>query len=360
MPRGGRDLVIHQSEPFNAGPTLDRLVEGLITPTERLYVRNHAPVPDVDPQGHRLRVEGLVHRPLILSLRDLTERFERVEVVATLACAGNRRRELMEVADLPGETPWEPHAVGTAAWSGWRLADVLEAADLRPEARHLAFTGLDAIEHGHGRPEGFGASIPRGKATSPEVLLADRVNGQPLPPDHGSPLRVVVPGYIGARSVKWLARVEARADPSDNHYQRHAYRLYPPGLTAATGSSRDGFALGELPVNSAICRPGDGSRVPAGTVTLEGYALSAGREIQRVDLTADGGASWTQAQTLEPAGQWGWTLWRADLALPAGDHEIAVRAVDAAANTQPESAASLWNRKGYVNNAWHHIRLTAR
>lgn len=351
-----QNLIVHEREPFNAGPPLERLCGELLTPTGTFYVRNHAPVPDVDPDTYRLRVDGLVEDPLEVSLTDLAGRFPRVEVVATLACAGNRRRELMEVADIPGETPWGPHAVGTAVWSGWRLSDVLDTARPAGEVGHIAFAGLDRIDHGGGDPEAFGASLPLDKARSPEVLLADRMNGRPLTPAHGFPLRVVVPGYIGARSVKWLDRIQARATPSGNHYQRSAYRLQPAGATGATGPHRRGFALGELPVNSAICQPVDGSRI-AGPVHLAGYALSGGRPVQRVDLTADHGGTWWPAHRLRSAGRWGWSLWEGELDLPPGRHEIAVRAVDSAANTQPERPTDVWNPKGYVNNSWHRIRV---
>lgn len=362
----GKDpgLAVYDTDPFNAGAPLSRLADEFVTPTEAVYVRNHAPVPRVDPDTHRLRVDGRVTQPMELSLGDLADRFERVDVVAALCCAGNRRRELMEVADIPGETPWRADAVSNVRWSGWRLGDLLTAAGLSDEAAHVAFTGRDRIRHADGHIAGFGGSIPVTKAVAEEVVVADTMNGKPLPAVHGFPLRLVVPGYIGARSVKWLARIEARAEPSTNHYQRRAYRLFSPGTTADTVRWEQGMMLGELPVTSAICRPADGDHLPSRGVRFAGYALSGGaRRIERVELTSDEGRTWTQATRTDAtrrdrSDQWAWTLWQAELDLPPGRHRVAVRAVDASANTQPEQPAPLWNIKGYVNNAWHRITVT--
>ncbi|MDP8929609.1 MAG: molybdopterin-dependent oxidoreductase, partial [Actinomycetota bacterium] len=253
--RKAADLFVYQEAPLNAGAPLGRLVDHLVTPTPMVYVRDHAAVPGVDAESHRLRVDGLVQRPLELSLGVLSARFERVEVVAALCCAGNRRRELMEVADIPLEISWGVDAVSNVRWSGWRLRDVLLAAGLCSEVRHVAFAGLDHVHHADGRVEEFGGSIPLAKALGHEVLIADEMNGEPLPPVHGFPLRMVVPGYIGARSVKWLARVEARAHTSPNYYQQRAYRLFPPEVRADAVRWEQGMMLGELAVNSAICRP---------------------------------------------------------------------------------------------------------
>lgn len=353
------DLVVYQEAPLNAGAPPDRLVDRLVTPTAMVFVRQHAEVPRLDADTHRLRVNGLVERPLELSLGALAGRFERVEVVAALCCAGNRRRELMEVADIPLETPWGGDAASNVRWSGWRLRDVLAAAGPSHEVRHVAFTGLDHVRPVDDRVEHFGGSIPLAKALGEEVLLADRMNDEPLPPVHGFPLRLVVPGYIGARSVKWLARIEARTDPSPNHYQQRAYRLFPPDVGADNVRWEQSTMLGELAVNSAICRPTAGSRLPPGPVRFEGYALSGGgRRIEAVELTSDEGGSWSPVTRLKRSGPWGWTLWRTQVHLPPGRHEVAVRAVDAAGNTQPEHLAPLWNFKGYANNAWHRIRIT--
>jgi sulfite oxidase len=205
------DLIVHEQEPFNAETGLAALADGPLTATDAFYVRAHGAVPEIDPSAWRLRVHGLVERELELSLTTLREAFpERVET-ATLQCAGNRRAGLIAVRDIPGGAPWGPGATGTATWSGVALADVLALAGPLHEAAHVGFVGADLCPEAE-PAELFAGSIPLDKACRPEVLLAWEMNGEPLAPVHGAPLRVVVPGYIGARSVKWLERIEVRGD----------------------------------------------------------------------------------------------------------------------------------------------------
>jgi sulfite oxidase len=320
-------------------------------------VRNHGPVPDVDTATFRLRVDGLVDTPLELSLDDLRDgRFAAREELATLQCAGNRRADLIAVRDIPGEAPWGPGATGTAAWRGVALADVLAAAGPRAEATDVAFVGADTAAEAD-PPQRFAGSIPRLKAERREVLLAWAMNGAPLPPVHGAPLRVVVPGWIGARSVKWLERIEVRAAPWDGHFQSTAYRLLPPGAEPAPGV---GVELGEVAVNSDVLEPDDGARVPAGRLEVRGYAFAGGeRRVVRVDVSVNGGRSFVEAELLDDLGRWAWRLWRVDVDLAPGEHELVSRAWDSAGGTQPERAATVWNPKGYVNSAAARVRVVA-
>jgi sulfite oxidase len=345
-----RDITVHELEPFNAEPPRAALGDGPITPTEAFYVRNHGPVPDPDM---RLRVTGLVERELDLGLDDL-RRFPERELVVTLQCAGNRRSDLMAVREIPGESPWGPGATGTACWRGAALADVLAAAGPASGALHVGFEGAD-ISAEAGEP--FGGSIPLRDAAAHEVLLAWSMNGEPLPAVHGGPLRAVVPGYIGARSVKWLTLVELRAEPWEGYYQATAYRLVPPGTEPGRGV---GIELGLVAVNSDVLAPEDGARVAAGPLEVRGYAFAGGRRtVERVDVSIDGGASWRQAALGQDLGVWAWRLWRTEVELGPGDHEIVVRAWDSAAGTQPEDPAGSWNPKGYANNAWGRVRVRA-
>ena len=351
-------LIVWGREPLNAEPPLDLLCRETVTPTELFYVRNHGPVPHADASSHLLTVEGLVREPLSLSLAELRRRFERVSVTATLMCAGNRRSELAEVAPIPRQLPWGAGAIGNAVWSGFRLRDILQAAGVDEEAGHVAFAGLDRAEE-EGELTEFGGSIPLAKALSPEVVLADEMNGEPLPPLHGYPLRVVVPGYIGARSVKWLSTIAVQRDPSANYFQARTYRLFPSRVRSEASTGEQGTPLGELPLNSAVCRPLDGQAVH-GPLRARGYAIAGGlRLVERVELSLDGGTTFLPTRLLDGASAGSWRLWETELEVQAGAGKLAVRAWDSSASTQPEDAAKIWNLKGYLNNAWHHVSFTS-
>jgi sulfite oxidase len=350
------DLIVHEDEPFNAETEPGALAAHSVTATDAFYVRSHGPVPDIDPAGWRLHVDGAVERRLELSLATLREAFREREVIATLQCAGNRRAGLMRIRDIPGEAPWGPGATGTARWSGVALADVLGVASPLREAGYVGFEAADMCPRA--RPaQRFGGSIPLDKACRPEVLLAWAMNGEPLPAVHGAPLRVVVPGYIGARSVKWLERIEVRAEPWQGYFQQVAYRLVPEDAAPGPGA---GFALGLVALNADVLSPANGETVAAGPIEVRGYAFAGGeRHVARVDVSLDGGGSWSQAELLQNLGRWAWRQWRITVHLSPGDHEILVRAWDSSAATQPEDEAGLWNPKGYVNNARPRIRLRA-
>ena len=358
MTRYGKrsDLIVHQEEPFNAETGLEALAEGPVTATDAFYVRGHGPVPEIDPAEWRLRVHGVVERELDLSLQTLREAFREREVTATLQCAGNRRAGLLPIRDIPGEAPWGPGATGTATWTGVPLADVLAVAGPREEAAHVGFEGADVS--GEVKPaERFGGSIPLAKALRREVLLAWAMNGEPLEPVHGAPVRVVVPGYIGARSVKWLERIEVRSWPWHGYFQHVVYRLLPEDRTPGPG---EGMPLGLVALNADVLSPANGSTVAAGPVEVRGYAFAGGeRYVARVDVSLDGGESWSQAELLEDLGPWAWRQWRTTVELEPGEHELLVRAWDSSAATQPEDEAALWNPKGYVNNARPRVRVTA-
>lgn len=350
-------LVVHQADPLNVGTPAKLARRVYITPQEQFFVRNHGNVPQINPYNYLLSVTGIVRTPLRLTLSELKREFAATTVVATLQCAGHRRSELAAIRSVPGELPWEADAIGNALWCGVPLRQVLLAAGIEDGARHVAFTGLDEVCR-EDRHFGFGGSISLEKALSAEVLLAYEMNGEPLPPLHGFPLRVVVPGYIGARSVKWLANIHVQEEPSSNYFQRRAYRLFPPEIRAETADWEQAAMLEDLPLNSLICQPREGDRLAAGSVVIRGYAITGGgRSVKRVELSLDGGKTWTQAQMQVRAHPWAWRFWTARLELLPGRQQIAVRAWDADGRTQPEDCASIWNWKGYLNNAWHRIQV---
>ena len=351
------EMITRTQQPLNAESPPQLLRRSFTTPTELFFVRNHGSIPEIDAGRYRLSVTGMVQQQLHLSLRAIRENFSKNIVTVTLQCAGNRRQDLMEVAPVPGEVPWSAGAIGNAQWGGAPLREVLLAAGVGPEASHAAFTGLDEIEMKYQR-FGFGGSVPIAKAMGPEVVLAYEMNGEPLAPEHGAPLRVVAPGYIGARSVKWLASIELQEEPSSNYYQTHAYKIFPSQVNEETADWRKGLMLGELSVNSVICQPTDEETVPAGPVSVRGYAITGGeRSVERVDVSVDGGKTWTRADLQEGNEPWAWRFWEASIDLGPGQYEIVARAWDAAANTQPELAEQVWNFKGYMDNSWHRVKV---
>ena len=352
------DLIVHGRVPHNAEPRLDRLIESWITPNERFYVRSHAPVPSIDAGSFQLSVAGLVDRPLQLGLDQLQQEFPTQLVTVTMTCAGNRRSEHSLVKPVGG-VPWQAGAIGNAEWSGAKLSDVLRKAGVRQGAKHVWFEGLDEVQ----RPGGvipFGASIPLEKAlhdadSVPGALLAYAMNGETLPPDHGFPLRTVVPGYIGARSVKWLGRIVVRDRPSSNHYVAKAYKLVTDGTDEEWSNAPP---IQNFVSNSVTCFPAAGTSVRPGKVTARGYALAAGlegRTVAKVELSTDGGRVWTQANLVTPARPFCWRLWQTELDVSSETSQLIVRTTDSAGNRQPESVA--WNLKGYLFNAWHRTPL---
>ncbi len=348
------EWIVRQRSPLNGGPPPHLIARQPVTPIELFFVRNHAPAPAIEPDAYRLRVEGLVERPRDLSLAELKE-LPAVTLEATLQCAGNRRDQLMALEHIPGEVGWGSEAISHGVWRGVPLRAVLARAGVRASARHVAFEGLDEIEQG-GAAFGLGGSVPLEKGLAGDVLLAYELNGAPLPAEHGFPLRAVVPGYIGARSVKWLGKIRLQREPSDNYYQAHAYKLFPPDVRAETADWARGLMLSELSLNAAVCAPEPGARLKAGRNRIMGYAAAGGnRTVERVDVSADGGRAWVEAE-LSARKPWSWRLWSVALDLPPGEHELVARAWDSAANTQPE--LPVWNFKGYMNHAWHRVPVT--
>jgi sulfite oxidase len=351
-------MRVHQTHPLNVGAPLELIRQAFVTPQDCFFVRNHGAVPRVNLHHYRLAVTGQVQVPLALSLDELRMHFPLSTIMATLQCAGHRRDELAAMQPIPREIPWGAEAIGNAVWRGVALHEVLLAAGVGPEVRHVAFLGLDAL-HKSGERSGFGSSIPIEKAMSAEVLLAFEMNGQPLSPRHGFPLRAVVPGYIGARSVKWLAGIVLQEEPSTNYYQARTYKLFPPHVRAESADGTQGQMLGALSLNAVIFRPSEGELLKAGPICIQGYAVAGeGQQIERVELSSDGGATWTHATLLEPPQSWTWCFWEVTVPLGPGAHELIVRAWDSAGCTQPEDVRQVWNWKGYVNNAWHRVTVS--
>lgn len=350
--------LVHDPEGLNTAVWPMR-ADHFITPVDFFFTRSHAPAPTLDPATWQLEIDGLVHAPRRFSLDQLLRDFPHREVVATLVCAGLRRDEFLSVGPVAGELPWGPEAVSTGKWGGIALADVLRAVGVKDSARHVEFIGLDRVER-HGEQFGFGGSVDLDKAMSREVLLASELNGAPLPPAHGFPLRAVVPGWIGARSVKWLGRITLRPDPSPNYFQSKAYRFQRERNPLDPRDVSGGTALSGVPLNAVIAQPGPNQVVASGRVEVRGWAMgSAGRQLTSIELSSNAGADWMEAQIVDGGEPWGWTLWRAQVELGPGNHTLAVRATDCSGASQPESVRATWNVKGYSNNAWHRVQVRA-
>jgi sulfite oxidase len=297
--------------------------------------------------------------PTVYSLPDLTTRFQRRDITATLVCAGLRRAEFLAMGPLPGELPWGPDAASTGCWSGISLAEVLRAVGVRDQACHVEFVGSDSIER-QGHQFGFGGSIDMRKALADEVILATHLNGSPLPPSHGFPLRAIVPGWIGARSVKWLSRITALATPSENYFQAKAYRIQREVNPADPLDVTSGVPMAEVPLNTVILEPKADAVVPAGRVRVRGWAIgSACRPTTAIQVSAGGASDWVNAEILAAGGKWTWTFWEAVVRVPPGCHLLSARASDET-GTMPARVHDTWNVKGYANNAWYRVAITAR
>ena len=352
------DMIVHSEQPYNAEPPLGRLRASFMTAQADFYVRSHGNIPPLDENTHRLRVAGKVAAPLDLSMAELRQRFPSRTVTAVLQCAGNRRADMLRVRPVSGD-PWAAGAIGNAAWTGASLADVLRAAGAAETANlHVAFAALDDCEV-DGEKFRYAASIPITKAMSPEVLLAYAMNGETLAPEHGFPLRVIVPGFAGARCPKWLSGITVQDQPSEAKPQARDYKLFPPDVTKETANWGEGVTIYDMPLNAAICEPAPHTALKQGATTLRGYAQATARAITRVDVSIDDGRSWSQAELEhDPAAPWSWTFWQATVDLPNGEHELVVRAWDSGGQTQPALPDDVWNFKGYLSAAWHRVPVT--
>ena len=343
-------LVVHQAEALNCETPPGDLGEDL-TPTVRFYRRSHFPIPVLDPAAWRLGVGGMVHRPLSLSLPELI-RLPAETLAVTLECAGNGRA--LQRPPAPG-VQWGPGAVGTAEWTGPRLADVLARAGIRPGACEVIFGGADQGQAADGSPRSirFERSLPVRDALESGALLAYAMNGQPLPVRHGYPLRLVVPGWYAVASVKWLTDIRVVAEPFDGFFQAVHY-VYDWDR----GGHGTPEPVREMQVRALITRPCAGQELPAGGVIVRGVAWSGAAPVARVEVSVAGGP-WRKARLIGAPAAHGWQQWEF-LASGLGPGEVTVRAraTDLAGRIQPDRPE--WNRLGYGTNFIHEVRVLAR
>jgi DMSO/TMAO reductase YedYZ molybdopterin-dependent catalytic subunit len=322
-----------------------------ITPVGLHYLLVHYDIPAVDPGTWRLELRGRVERPLSLSLADLRA-LPAVTRPVTLECAGNGRALL---APRPLSQPWLTEAVGTGEWTGVPLRVVLDQAGLADDVVELLFTGLDRGIEG-GEEQAYERSLPRDEALGEDGLLAYELNGEPLPPQHGFPLRLVMAGWYGMAHVKWL--ITALTEPFAGYQQAVGYRLYDADGVA-------GALVTRMLPRSLTIPPGIPDFMTrerfldAGPCRLEGRAWSGWAPVDRVEVSVDGGDTWDDAEIGPPVGERAWRGWSYawDASVP-GTYVISSRATDAAGNAQPLEPP--WNLKGYANNEVERIPVTVR
>ena len=382
-------------KPRNAETPPDVLAATFITPNDLFYVRNHMWVPKIEGTGadHRITIELPDGNTKCYTLQELREKFPAYKVTAVLQCSGNRRKHMTNAGLKTNGLQWNVGGISCAEWEGVRLADVLKDAGFPVHearegvdtgAKHVWFSGLEA----------YGASIPLETAVDPraDVLLAYGMNGQPLPRDHGFPLRALVPGTVAARSVKWLSKIVLSDEESPSQWQRRDYKLFGPNVGAAADWD-SAPAIQEMPITSAITSikvakededkkdetKADKAVQPEKAATLQGYAFSGGgRKIVRVDVSLDNGKTWDQAELLDDCDpkdggddspckgrkHWVWQRWKYNGQLPMDEQRgekrcstVVVKATDEVYNSQPEHHQGIYNLRGNLATAWHRVSV---
>ena len=319
-----------------------------VTPPGLHYLLDHFDIPAIDADSWHLRIGGAVQRSLELNLRAL-RRAPSISVPVTLECAGNGRALLKP---RPLSQPWMLEGVGTAAWTGVPLAYLLTQAGVDEDAVEVAFTGADAGIQGGVRQQ-YARSLPVSEALRPDVVLAYRMNGTELPPQHGYPLRLVVPGWYGMASVKWLSSIQVLTKPFDGFQQSVAYRYQQDANDAGTPVSW-------IKVRSLMVPPGIPDFftrqrfLPAGPVMLTGRAWSGHGAVQRVEVGIDG--KWAPAHLEHPAAPFAWSAWSMPWVADPGQHELCCRATDSSGATQP--LEPVWNYQGMGNNVVQRVKVT--
>jgi DMSO/TMAO reductase YedYZ molybdopterin-dependent catalytic subunit len=323
-------MITREKEPPNLEMPFGAL-ESFVTPTEHFYVRCHFPIPKINEREWCLKVEGKVARPFEMTMDELRE-MPAHTVMATIECAGNSRVFL--VPKVKG-VQWELGAVGNAEWTGVRLRDVLERAQISDSAREVVFEGADNGTIAElPRPAGkvnFARSVPVEKAMD-DVLLAFAMNGEPLSAAHGFPLRAIVPGWYGMASVKWLQRLIVTDQPFNGYYQSIDYAYWKRDENGPVL-----VPLAEMPVKAQIARPGNNEVISANSkYDVRGAAWTAEGVVTKVEISSDGGKSWSEATLNGDGTENAWRLWEFEWVTPApGNYTLMARATDSRGRIQP-------------------------
>ncbi|KAI5799248.1 Oxidoreductase, molybdopterin-binding domain-containing protein [Peziza echinospora] len=352
--------------PLNREPPPDELISSFITKSSVAYDRNHGPLPHIDEETHYVRVDGAVDKIVELSIKDLRENYEQVEVISSLQCAGNRRHTMRTEFKEVNGIDWYTGAVMNGRWRGPLLRDVLVGAGLAIEgAAHVAFSCTKTLVQDDWY---YGGSIDLERCLDKDkfVILALELNGKPLSVNHGFPVRVVIPGVAGARWVKWLDRITVQRNESNNFYMQQDYKILPPHVTTKEQAMANWHLVPPMqlmPVNSVICVPESGDTVfpnKEGKVLVAGYALPQGDDgpVVKVEISLDRGASWEECEiALEAPTRWSWAVWRTyvDVGRLVAEKEeegessrrIWSRCLDLGGNTQVGKGEWNWRGVGY-------------
>lgn len=352
---GKEGLTILNDRPVNA-ETPAHLLDDAVTPTRRHFIRNNGiPPVDVDADNWQLTIDGLVEKPMTLSIKDLRDKFEVVTRPVVVECGGNGRAAFNPPAS---GNQWTYGAVACAEWTGVRLADVLQAAGVQSGAVYTAHHSADKHLSGQAGKEAISRGVPIEKAMDPNNLLAFAMNGQPIHPMNGAPLRLIIPGWPGSCSQKWLQRINIRDQVHDGAKMTGtAYRVPRHPVAAGEKVAKEDFLIIErMPVKSLITHPATGTALSDRSLEVRGNAWSGERKITRVEISIDFGATWLTAELGDQPNFGAWQRFKAQVMFPEpGYYEVWAKATDDMGVSQPFGIA--WNPKGYLNNSMHRVAV---
>ncbi len=346
------DLIVRSTRPLDAETPVEAF-DRFLTPNRLFFVRSHFGPPALGLSPWRLEVEGLVERPISLSIDDL-KGLEKVTLPAVLQCSGNGRGFFSPT--IPG-VGWGRGAVGNAEWSGVRLVDLLERAGIKPDAAHVQLHGADTPPNP--KTPAFFRSIPLARALDPSTILATSMNGEALPMLHGGPIRLVVPTWAGNHWIKWLRKVTVAKDEAPGFYMQNGYKIpkvpTPPGVDL---KPTDLKSVTTMNVKSLIARPLERATLKVGKVEIRGVAWTGEGVIKQVEIQAGAEAPWTLATLQGDPKPGTWVAWTFPWEAKTGQHALRSRATDSTGEVQPETTP--WNRSGYLWNGIDRVTCEVR
>jgi DMSO/TMAO reductase YedYZ molybdopterin-dependent catalytic subunit len=349
-------MIVYSREYLTLEMPMSR-VTSWITPVESFYVRNNLLMPKIELSNWRVTVMGEVERSLTFTFQEFTQ-LAAASVTNTMECAGNGR---VNFRPRINAVPWGRGGVGNAVFEGPRLNNVLRLAGLTPRAKHVAFRGMDVLPR-EGTPQ-FIRSIPIEKALDPNTLLATKMNGTPLTPEHGFPVRSLVPGWIGAASIKWLQEIRVLPRESEGPYMNPGYTIGPAVDESNKSGERPATPITSLRIKSIIAQPTDGALLTssaASAFTIRGASWAGESAVEKVEISTDEGSTWQVASLDSDHAKYAWRLWHFEWRpRHPGEYTIFSRATDAEGRAQPMEPR--WNPGGYLWNGVDrvHVRVEA-